>query len=201
MNTQADNRTIKQQQILDAAIELIGAHGDAGLTMRKLADRADMSLSNVQYYFKSKDIVLAAMVDRYCAACEEAFLALANECADWPLVERMERLIGDLLKHGDEVSDMCRVFRELWAIATRNAVVQQALERYYRQLCALISQSMLGSDATTDDQHMLATLVLPYIEGYSITAPSLPMARTETTRMLTGLLLQRFDGERPSRER
>ncbi|MEL7396623.1 MAG: TetR/AcrR family transcriptional regulator [Pseudomonadota bacterium] len=59
----------KKVMILDCTLDLLKETGDAGLTMRKLADRADMRLSNVQFYFNSRDDVLMAMATRYFAEC------------------------------------------------------------------------------------------------------------------------------------
>ena len=55
----------KKTLILDCAIKLLISSGDTGLTLRKLAESADMRLSNVQYYFKSRDDGIVAMVQRY----------------------------------------------------------------------------------------------------------------------------------------
>lgn len=59
----------KELMILDRALDMLKETGDSGLTMRKLAERAGMRLSNVQYYFKSRDHVLKAMATRYFEDC------------------------------------------------------------------------------------------------------------------------------------
>ena len=64
--------------------------GDHGVTMRKVASSANMSLSNVQYYFKTKDVLLKALADRYFQACLE-------EIREMPPVESLETDLENLL--------------------------------------------------------------------------------------------------------
>ncbi|MEM6891440.1 MAG: TetR/AcrR family transcriptional regulator, partial [Pseudomonadota bacterium] len=69
----------KELTILDCALDLLKETGDAGLTMRKLADRSGMRLSNVQYYFKSREDVLKAMATRYFAECTAQIRQLTKD--------------------------------------------------------------------------------------------------------------------------
>ncbi|GAL09454.1 hypothetical protein JCM19233_420 [Vibrio astriarenae] len=62
-------KSAKIEKVLDISIELLRQEGDYGVSMRKVATLAEMSLSNVQYYFKTKDDLLKAMADRYFQQC------------------------------------------------------------------------------------------------------------------------------------
>ena len=48
----------KRQHVIDCALRLMRDVGNHGLTMRKLATEAQMSLSNVQHYFAKKPDLL-----------------------------------------------------------------------------------------------------------------------------------------------
>ena len=48
--------------ILRAARTLLAADGYAGLSMRKVAAEAGMTLSNVQHYYSSKELLLEAVL-------------------------------------------------------------------------------------------------------------------------------------------
>ncbi|MDJ0657455.1 MAG: TetR/AcrR family transcriptional regulator [Xanthomonadales bacterium] len=193
MSTGNDNRSLKQKKILDCALKIIRDHGDAGLTMRKIADCAGMRLSNVQYYFQSKDDVLAAMVSTYFGECEAELTQVAHSCESLGRPERTHRLISEVLKHGTELSDMCRVFRELWAISSRNDVVSGEMTTYYESLCRVVSNSIVGTEGSSRQKARVGSLLLPFVEGYSITASSLPMTVEEVADMLTELTLGLMD--------
>ncbi|MEM6624368.1 MAG: TetR/AcrR family transcriptional regulator [Pseudomonadota bacterium] len=179
----------KEQMILGCALELLKEDGDAGLTMRKLAGRAGMRLSNVQYYFKSRDDVLKAMATRYFAECAAQVHQLTKDNPASTKRERCELLIQAGLHHGDELSDMCRIFRELWAISSRNAAIRDHMSDYYKTFSALITGFVLGDAADQDCRNRLATLLLPFFEGYSVTASSVPMSTEQVAEMLTEIAI------------
>ena len=190
MNGDTAQLSAKELKIVDGALELLKQGGDAGLTMRKLAERTDMRLSNVQYYFKSRDDVLKAMATRYFAECSAQIEALAEDNPGTTARQRAKRLILSGLQHGDELSDMCRIFRELWAISSRNVVIRDHMATYYRNFAAQIADIVLGGGADPERRARVASLLLPFIEGYSITAPSLPLSTPEIAEMLTDLVLK-----------
>ena len=55
----------KIEHILNCAMSILKESGDQGLTMRKIAEAADMRLSNVQYYFKTKELLLGALLEGF----------------------------------------------------------------------------------------------------------------------------------------
>lgn len=54
-----------KERILDASIELFSEHGFDGAGIRKIAQKADVNLSMVNYYFKSKDGILVELSDLF----------------------------------------------------------------------------------------------------------------------------------------
>jgi AcrR family transcriptional regulator len=195
MATPSDNRSLKQKKILDCALKILRDHGDAGLTMRGIADCAEMRLSNVQYYFQSRDDVLAAMVSSYFRECEAELTKVTESCESLERRERTHRLISEVLKHGTELSDMCRVFRELWAISSRNDSVRREMAAYYESLCSVVANSIVGNEGARQPNARIGSLLLPFIEGYSITASALPMPVDEIADMLTELTIDLIDSE------
>lgn len=183
-----DNRSSKENQILDCALKLLIETGDAGLTLRKLADRAGMRLSNVQYYFKSRDEVLVAMVSRYFDKCTENLVRLTDASDAKTQRDRMRFLVRSGLAHGVEISDMCRAFREIWAISSRNDVIDRSLMDYYRGFADVMAEYALGGDLDDDRRDVLKALLVPYFEGYSVTARSLEMNVDAVALMLTDLV-------------
>ncbi|MEM1146103.1 MAG: TetR/AcrR family transcriptional regulator [Pseudomonadota bacterium] len=183
-----DNRSSKKTRILDCALKLLIETGDAGLTLRKLAECADMRLSNVQYYFKSRDDVLVSMVSRYFEECTANLLRLTEASDAKSERERIRFLIRAGLAHGVEISDMCRAFREIWAISTRNEVIDNTLMDYYRGFADLMTDYALGVEMDGDRREQLKAILIPYFEGYSVTAPSIEMNSEAIELMLTDMV-------------
>ncbi|MEM6676764.1 MAG: TetR/AcrR family transcriptional regulator [Pseudomonadota bacterium] len=187
MASDAAQLSEKEILILDSALALLREHGDAGLTMRKLAERAGMRLSNVQYYFTSRDDVLKAMATRYFEACTQEIRRLTEANPGDALRERAHLLILTVLRHGDALSDMCRIFRELWALSSRNDAIRDHMADYYRVLACLIADFVLGETAEPDHRARLASLLVPFFEGYSVTAAAVPLSTDQVADMLADL--------------
>ncbi|MEO3415362.1 TetR/AcrR family transcriptional regulator [Roseovarius sp. CAU 1744] len=179
----------KETLILDCALKLLIETGDAGLTLRKIADCAGMRLSNVQYYFKSRDDILTAMVGRYFEDCTASLVRLTQESEVRTTRERVHFLVLSGLSHGLEISDMCRAFREIWAISSRNAVIDACLMAYYRTFSDVMIDFAFQQDIDEASRDKLKSLLVPFFEGYSITARSLPLQIEETAAMLTDLAM------------
>jgi len=106
--------------IIDCALAIMRDHGEHGLTMRQVATRAGMSLSNLQYYFKNKNELLKGMVDFYFDKCATLFEKQLMASRATSLRQRINDLISFSLAYGDSLTEICKIFREFWAIATRN---------------------------------------------------------------------------------
>ncbi len=185
----ASHRSDKEQVILDCALNLLKETGDAGLTMRKIADCAGMRLSNVQYYFKSRDDVLKAMVTRHVEECTADLKRLTREDPAPTPRARAHHLIRAGLSHGMELSDMCRIFRELWAISSRNTIVRDHMTGYYLNFSALMADFVIGEDVDPAVHDRVRSLLLPFFEGYSVTAAALPLPMEQVADMLTDLVM------------
>ncbi|MEM9370772.1 MAG: hypothetical protein AAGA26_06415 [Pseudomonadota bacterium] len=103
--------------------------------------------------------------------------------------ERAHLLILTGLQHGDELSDMCRIFRELWAISSRNDTIRDHMADYYRTLSSLIADFVLGDSANPYFRARMVSLLLPFFEGYSVTASSLPLSTDQVADMLTDIAM------------
>lgn len=174
-----EKKMSKQELILNCAIEILKNKGDAALSMRQVSVCAKMRLSNVQYYFKDKDALLVALGDHYFNEC----LALLKEYASKPKTgnskQQLKELIDFFLDHVEELSDMCCMFRELWAISTRNNAVNTLLMNYYQQFSTYLVEILMPISGNRHVAEKQASIILPFVEGYSIVNKTLPSNRYE----------------------
>lgn len=84
---------------------------------------------------------------------------------------------------------MCRAFREIWAISSRSDVIDDALMEYYAGFADLMADYALGGGSDQYCREKLKALLVPYFEGYSVTARSMTLDSEATERMLTDLVL------------
>src|SRR5919198_868039 len=58
-------RSGKRQRLVTAAIELLHQHGIERTTLAQIAEAANVPAGNVYYYFKTKDDIIAAVIDAH----------------------------------------------------------------------------------------------------------------------------------------
>ena len=182
-------KNTKSGKVLDAAFELLKSAGDHGVTMRQVASTAGMSLSNVQYYYKNKDELLKALADRYFNACLEELKEVESIKSHDTLDDDLERLLALFLQHGIEVTEMCCVFREYWAISTRNEEISNHINEYYREMVKILSDKFRPVAKSEAGLAKAVSFIVPYVEGYSITARAMPNDIQTVAQTLKSIIL------------
>ena len=183
-------RGAKAEKVIDCAMALLRDEGDRGVTMRRVAQYAGMSLSNVQYYYKSKDELLKAVADRYFNACLAELKVVEPVGSHETLEEDLERLLALFLQHGIEVTEMCCVFREYWAISTRNQEINDHINQYYEEMVRILSGKLRPGAKSEEGLAKAVSFLIPYVEGYSITARAMPNSIQSITESLKVIICE-----------
>jgi len=173
--------------IIERTLSLLKEIGMEGLTMRKVANEAGMSLGNLQYHYKDKAALLSELADSYFDICLGELKSYTPQNSNWTREEQRYALIGFYLDHVDHISDMCRIFRELWALSTRDSSVEQQMNEYYRQLVVTLTGLLTPLCGGEEAAQYVTQLLIPYFEGYSITHDALPVSKQATAAMLSRL--------------
>ncbi|MDO6428128.1 TetR/AcrR family transcriptional regulator [Thalassotalea sp. 1_MG-2023] len=179
----------KTEHILNCAMSILVESGDQGLTMRKIAERADMRLSNVQYYFKTKELLLAALLEGFLLEYADSMHLLS-----FPMNFEPQKRLSLLAFHilNDIESSNCSViFKEIWAISERNSSVKSAVEQYYKQLYSMLFEALKQvAPMDCEDKQLDNTVVilLPFIEGYCITSSNLNISTKELADQLGSMM-------------
>lgn len=117
------------EEILDAAVRVLIEEGYGLFTMRRIAEEADIRLSNLQYYFKSKEDLLNALLKRTVDDYNAALSNVTSNRAGTPKAQ-FQRMIEYLLKDQGEKAS-CLIFWELWALAGRDPSIAGIMNSYY----------------------------------------------------------------------
>ncbi len=171
------------------ALDLLIEVGYQGLTMRGIADRCRMSLSNVQYYFRTKEDLIAEIADRYFGECNAVLSTYFENQGPVETRAALQDLVGLFLEHGREMTDMCRVFRELWAIGSRNENVAELLNRHYQRLGGTLKRHMKYPSTSPEIMDRIVALLLVISEGFSIVGRSQPIDHDEARSFFTEMLI------------
>lgn len=171
--------------VLDAAAALLVEEGAAGLSTRKVAARAGMHAGNVQYYFRTKQDLVRALLERCIGEGRErvgARLESARGSAKEKLLGAIEEILADQCS-----PEGCALFREVWALAAHDEEVAAVVRGFYRDYIAEVATVLrqasprLGAAAAT----RVATLVVAMLEGLSVVEDA-PARRPADKRRLAG---------------
>lgn len=134
------NRAARRQQIIDAVVRTTTAGGLQAATFRSIAEEASVSVRLVQYYFGTKDQLLAeTLLDVGTKAAKRITRALDELRADPSPREKIETIFEQFLPLDDERRQAMLVF-----IALRTA--------------ALTDESLRSSDETGLDAALIQTI-------------------------------------------
>ena len=151
----------RRQEILHASTELLIEEGYARFSTRQVAERLGLRLSNVQYYFPSRESLLEALL--------EGVLASATaELRRQRIENDLESLVRFVLD--GQTPDACLLFLELWALAARDAGARQAVDRFYQAYSKEI-EALIGESAPSmkpAERKRRATMVMALLEGVSL---------------------------------
>jgi TetR/AcrR family transcriptional regulator, transcriptional repressor for nem operon len=86
---------------LAAACELFYEHGVERTTLAEIARQAEVPLGNVYYYFKTKDDIIAAVIDAHIKAIEQEIGSLDRHRTP---AARLKALITTLARQADAIS-------------------------------------------------------------------------------------------------
>ena len=118
----------KRERILDAATELMNRHGVKGMTFVDVAQMVDLNTTSITYYFKRKDLLAAAVLDRSLARIE----TMVRECGAAPTPrERVWRYLDANLRMLARIRDNeerpIAILSDMRALAekTRNALTER----------------------------------------------------------------------------
>lgn len=107
MSKPAENRQVKRKdRILDSAEALFAKHGFDGVSMRMVAERAEVDLALASYHFGSKRGLFDAVLLRRAEVLNETRLAALEQCQaeageDGPTVEAIiDAFLKPMLAHG-----------------------------------------------------------------------------------------------------
>ncbi len=156
----------RAHEILQAARSILAEEGYAGMSMRAVASKVGISLSNVQHYYQSKDALLEASL-RYTLEVFQAKMdGIRDEMQDKPRLEQFLSMADMFL---DEITDPLNhaIFFEIWALATHNAFASELMAMMMGRERKTIYLLIRGlNPAISDEEYMQrAILIVAQVEG------------------------------------
>ena len=156
--------------ILDSARDIFMEEGYNSLTMRKVATKANISIGNLNYYYRTKEDLLRDLLDYFITPYLEEFDRARQQAGESP-----EKQIKAVLKFWLEdlgTPETTVFFPECWALSNHNSFVAELMDNLYSKarepLNELIPQ--INPTLTQKESEQLALYMCASMEGLTIFA-------------------------------
>lgn len=156
----------RAHEILQAARSLLASEGYAGLSMRAVASKVGISLSNVQHYYQSKDALLEAALQYTLDEFQAKMDRIRDEMQHAPRIDQFLSMIDMFL---DEITDPVNqaLFFEIWALASHNAFASELMGMMMGRERKAIYLLIRGLNPAIPDEETMqrAILIVAQVEG------------------------------------
>lgn len=172
------------RRVLDTARKVLMDKGYAQFSMRNVAAAAGMHLNNVQYYFRTRDALICALMRdieaRYGAAYEQCLAAASPD--------RLARFKAVLDFNLEDIgkAETRRFFIQMWALLdTLNGHSGRMLDRFYQMDLAVLCQqiSELDPRCPVEEVRQRATLLAAMLEGLIVVRRAHSHSAAEAKRL------------------
>ncbi len=143
MSPRPDVSEARKNQILEAALQVFSRRGFHQARMDEVAEEAGLSKGALYLYYKSKDAIIAALLQYFFAQELKKLRALVDTTSAGSVSEHLLSITAQLAADIQWVSRFLPVTFEFYAIAGRQQGVRQFLQDYftdYRLLLAVLIQ-------------------------------------------------------------
>lgn len=156
--------TASVEAIREATVQVLLKEGKEGLTTRKVADRAGVSVGTLYQYFPNKSALLQAVLRNHlegvakaiCAACEELHGATLDEMA----VGLVEGFMRAKLRHVE-------ASRALYFVSDDVGGAEIARRNGTRNVAAVAELLESAKEKLTEDSQVVASIMLATMAGVS----------------------------------
>ncbi|MBQ7673771.1 MAG: TetR/AcrR family transcriptional regulator [Alphaproteobacteria bacterium] len=128
------------QKILSATFELLSMHGYANVSMRDIAKKSGIAVSQITYYYKTKENLLVEVIKEanreYLSELDQKLegICLPNEKMKF-IFDWLEKLIT-------EKTALYRLLLDFYSLATWNEEIRKEFKSYFNETVSLLCKNL-----------------------------------------------------------
>lgn len=166
-----DNRTERQQQILQAAQTVIAERGLADARMDDIAHHSGLSKGTLYLYYKNKDDLVAGLLQMMLDSLLTQ-LRILNNLTEDSVEDRLKNYVASLLYYMDADASVLNIAYEFYAVAARRPAIRQMLQQYFAEyrevLKTLFLQGIEDGTYPQFDASQAAITLIALLEGLTL---------------------------------
>lgn len=160
----------RRNQILDTAESVFAKHGFDEARMDDIAERSGLSKGAVYWYFKKKDDIIGALVDRVFRRSIDGMRRVAEE--QTTAGQRLLRIGEQISRDYQAISRLMPIVLEFYAVALRQRSIRKHLAGIYEQMLSilvpLLEEGIRNGEFTKLDARRTAIMFVGSYEGLGL---------------------------------
>jgi AcrR family transcriptional regulator len=162
----------RKNQILEAAIAVFARLGFRSARMDDVAEQAGLSKGALYLYYKSKDAIIAALLNYFFTQEFKRLQTLVETEQGGSVTDQAMAFAHQLAQAMQWMRRLMPIAFEFYALAGRNQEVRHSLKQYYQDYCRVLARLIergieQGEFRAVDAQATATTLVALY-EGLAL---------------------------------
>ena len=153
----------RKLQILQTAIKIIANSGYGSLTMRALARESGIKLGALQYHFRTREVMLRALVAYIAAEYKKNFELVNSDTDSLDIDELLTFLLTDPV---EGLFQEDRLWPQLWGMMLVEPLVADLVDGIYKEYIQMFEKSLERSGSTAPRAE--AVLIMSMIEGTTL---------------------------------
>ncbi len=183
MTPRPDRSEERKQQILDAATKVFAEKGFHDARMEDIAQAANLSKAALYLYYRSKDDIIAAILDHfYHRGMQDLHMLQGYEGSISELLLLLTRFFA---AEAEQMMNMLPIAFEFYALAARREDVRQSIKEYFRNyregLAALVQMGIERGEFREVDPLETAIVLSAIYEGLAVLEATDPTVVTWQT--------------------
>jgi AcrR family transcriptional regulator len=136
MPSKSDVKEERRKQIIEAATNVFARLGFHKARMDDIVEESGLSKGALYWYFKSKDEIIIAILDRMFSRD----LAHVHELqeAELPVKEKLQLYVGHTTDLISSMQPLMPILLEFWGLLLRQKKVKQVLGKFYRSYMEIL---------------------------------------------------------------
>lgn len=170
MSPKPDVSEERREQILDAAETVFGKRGFAKARMDDIVQEAGLSKGALYWYYKSKDALILALLDRVFGSEFSKAEELVEQ--QLPASQKLTSFMQAVMDDISHMQHLLPIGYEFVALAARRKPVRQAIGSYYQRyqelLSAIVRQGVESGEFEDLDPEQAAMMIIGLVEGLAL---------------------------------
>lgn len=159
-------RNDKRERLVIAADTLFHQQGVSNTTLANIATMADVPLGNVYYYFKSKDSIILAVIERRKRQLTSLFSEWNNNPDVKSRLKSLVQYIGTLAeesaKFGDALGSLCQ------ELGKQGGSIAAATSQLMNEILSWCEKQFISLGKSEEDSSKLALNLVASLQGISL---------------------------------